>query len=172
MFSLAPYNNAMRIGMFTPFHLQNCLQLILIIGQGFNSYTQKICIDDAVVIDPTHIDNPITNDGFTMRDLVVAMGSENGASDDTEPLITAASQMKPDEAVLDELQKAVNLLEVEVEEAQDISSEETVRKRKLLEQKRVRLAKNKTQLAAALSAVDKANLAKHYAKRGPAQVCS
>ena len=107
-----------------------------------------------------------------MRDLVVAMSSENGAPDDAENLVTASAQLKPDEAVLEELRGAVDLLEKEVEESQDAASEETVQKRKLLERKRVRLAKNKSQLAAALGAVDRANLAKHYAKRGPAQVCS
>jgi hypothetical protein len=34
---------------------------------SFNSYTQQICIDDAVVIDPERAENVITNDGTTMR---------------------------------------------------------------------------------------------------------
>ncbi|PSR82112.1 hypothetical protein BD289DRAFT_454493 [Coniella lustricola] len=46
---LAPYNNAMRL------------------GQGFNSYTQQICVDDAVVIDPNRSEVIVTNDGTTMR---------------------------------------------------------------------------------------------------------
>ncbi|KAF4446873.1 Mannose-binding lectin [Fusarium austroafricanum] len=46
---LAPYTNAMRL------------------GQGFNSYTQQICVDDAVVIDPNRAENIVTNDGTTMR---------------------------------------------------------------------------------------------------------
>ncbi|PWN43859.1 hypothetical protein IE81DRAFT_365490 [Ceraceosorus guamensis] len=46
---LAPYNNAMRI------------------GQGFNSYTQQICIDDAVVVDPKRPENVINNAGVTMK---------------------------------------------------------------------------------------------------------
>jgi hypothetical protein len=41
----------------------------------FNSYTQQICIDDAVVIDPARADNPITNDGFTMQDLRTVMAA-------------------------------------------------------------------------------------------------
>ncbi|KAF7551363.1 hypothetical protein G7Z17_g5057 [Cylindrodendrum hubeiense] len=57
---LAPYNNGMRL------------------GQGFNSYTQQICIDDAVVIDPDRVDNAVTNDGFTMRELRQAMGARAG----------------------------------------------------------------------------------------------
>ncbi|QKD61951.2 uncharacterized protein FOBCDRAFT_281587 [Fusarium oxysporum Fo47] len=52
---IAPYNNAMRL------------------GQGFNSYTQEICVDDAVIIDPGRPENPITNDGTTMTDLRAAM---------------------------------------------------------------------------------------------------
>ncbi|KAK5942982.1 hypothetical protein PMZ80_003987 [Knufia obscura] len=47
--SLAPYNNAMRL------------------GQGFNSYTQQICVDDAVIVDPERAENVVTNDGTTMR---------------------------------------------------------------------------------------------------------
>ncbi|EAW12959.1 uncharacterized protein ACLA_013960 [Aspergillus clavatus NRRL 1] len=77
---LAPYNNGMRL------------------GQGFNSYTQQICIDDAVVIDPDRIDNAVTNDGFTMRELRYAIGARAGDEedyyDDGEPLaapVTAAS---------------------------------------------------------------------------------
>ncbi|KAL9933580.1 hypothetical protein V8E36_007756 [Tilletia maclaganii] len=46
---LAPYNNAMRL------------------GQGFNSYTHEICIDDAVVISPQQEENILTNDCNTMR---------------------------------------------------------------------------------------------------------
>ncbi|PON21569.1 hypothetical protein TGAM01_v209600 [Trichoderma gamsii] len=48
---IAPYNNAMRLG-----DESNSL--------SFNSYTQQICIDDAVVIDPDRFDNSVTNDGF------------------------------------------------------------------------------------------------------------
>ncbi|KAM0511996.1 hypothetical protein ACHAPE_009352 [Trichoderma viride] len=54
---LAPYNSGMRL------------------GQGFNSYTQKICINDAVVIDPGRNDNLVTNDGFTMRELRYGIGA-------------------------------------------------------------------------------------------------
>ncbi|RFU79495.1 hypothetical protein TARUN_2702 [Trichoderma arundinaceum] len=52
---MAPYNNAMRL------------------GQGFNSYTQEICIDDAVIVDPGRPPNPLTNDGTTMLDLRISM---------------------------------------------------------------------------------------------------
>lgn len=33
----------------------------------FNSYTQQICVDDAVVIDDQRPENIVTNDGTTMR---------------------------------------------------------------------------------------------------------
>ncbi|KAE8235526.1 hypothetical protein A4X06_0g9841, partial [Tilletia controversa] len=52
---LAPYNNSMRL------------------GQGFNSFTQSICVDNAVVIDPERAENVITNDGVTMRILAQKM---------------------------------------------------------------------------------------------------
>ncbi|KAK6339825.1 hypothetical protein TWF718_009215 [Orbilia javanica] len=56
---LAPYNTAMRL------------------GQGFNSFTQQICIDDAVIIDPGRPENAITNDGLTMRELRALMNVSN-----------------------------------------------------------------------------------------------
>ncbi|RAL08768.1 hypothetical protein BO97DRAFT_480426 [Aspergillus homomorphus CBS 101889] len=66
---LAPYNNAMRI------------------GQGFNSYTQQICVDDAVLVDPDRAENVVTNDligvdtdGTTMRILVQSMGKPSAWS--------------------------------------------------------------------------------------------
>ncbi|KAG7294217.1 hypothetical protein NEMBOFW57_004287 [Staphylotrichum longicolle] len=46
---LVPYTNAMRL------------------GQGFNSYTQQICVDDAVVVNPNRAENVLLNDGTTMR---------------------------------------------------------------------------------------------------------
>ncbi|KAE8230988.1 hypothetical protein CF326_g4004 [Tilletia indica] len=52
---LAPYNNGMRL------------------GQGFNSYTQQICVDDAVVMNPERAENVVTNDGVTMRILAQKM---------------------------------------------------------------------------------------------------
>ncbi|KAK7229795.1 hypothetical protein V2G26_001965 [Clonostachys chloroleuca] len=63
---LAPHNNGMRL------------------GQGFNSFTQQICIDDAVVIDPDRVDNSVTNDGFTMRELRYAIGVRANEEDDQE----------------------------------------------------------------------------------------
>ncbi|KAF2442344.1 hypothetical protein P171DRAFT_314280, partial [Karstenula rhodostoma CBS 690.94] len=75
---IVPYNNAMRL------------------GQGFNSYTQQICIDDAVVIDPDRAENVITNDGTTMRILAdknaqpsVWNRQPEIVNDDPEPTQTA-----------------------------------------------------------------------------------
>ncbi|PWN43858.1 hypothetical protein IE81DRAFT_61632 [Ceraceosorus guamensis] len=53
---LAPYNNAMRL------------------GQGFNSYTHEICIDDAVTTSPLQSENVLTNDGTTMRLAAMVLG--------------------------------------------------------------------------------------------------
>jgi hypothetical protein len=36
-------------------------------ARRFNSYTQQICVDDAVVIDDQRPENVVTNDGTTMR---------------------------------------------------------------------------------------------------------
>nr|XP_036575824.1 uncharacterized protein CTRU02_14234 [Colletotrichum truncatum]KAF6782457.1 hypothetical protein CTRU02_14234 [Colletotrichum truncatum] len=73
---IAPYNSAMRL------------------GQGFNSYTQKICIDDAVIIDPGRRLNVLTNDGSTIVDLREGMkgGSSN---DESKPKALAESTEKP-----------------------------------------------------------------------------
>ncbi|CAD6891723.1 unnamed protein product [Tilletia caries] len=53
---IAPYNNAMRL------------------GQGFNSYTHEICIDDAVIVSPQQAENVLTNDGNTMRLTALVQG--------------------------------------------------------------------------------------------------
>ncbi|KAK0524345.1 hypothetical protein OC834_005576 [Tilletia horrida] len=53
---VAPYNNAMRL------------------GQGFNSYTHEICVDDAVTIAPNQPENVLTNDGNTMRLTALVLG--------------------------------------------------------------------------------------------------
>ncbi|KAJ9108617.1 hypothetical protein QFC19_002335, partial [Naganishia cerealis] len=44
------------------------------LGQGFNSYTQQICVDDAVVISATRPENVLTNDGTTMRIVAKVLG--------------------------------------------------------------------------------------------------
>ncbi|RAH86853.1 hypothetical protein BO86DRAFT_394649 [Aspergillus japonicus CBS 114.51] len=74
---LAPYNNGMRL------------------GQGFNTYTQQICIDDAVVIDPDRVDNAVTNDGFTMRELRYAIGARAGDNDDQDESVDESPLQLP-----------------------------------------------------------------------------
>ncbi|KAE8267394.1 hypothetical protein A4X09_0g4946 [Tilletia walkeri] len=79
---IAPYNNAMRL------------------GQGFNSYTQQICIDDAVVIDPGREENVVNNSGLTMKMLAEQTGTLSAlerlpglaSSSTVEPSETARSQ--------------------------------------------------------------------------------
>lgn len=54
---------------------------------SFNSYTQQICIDDAVVIDPDCIDNSVTNDSFIKRELRYGIGAravDDGYENDEE----------------------------------------------------------------------------------------
>ncbi|KAK0518653.1 hypothetical protein OC834_007657, partial [Tilletia horrida] len=43
-------------------------------GQGFNSYTHEICLDDAVTIAPNQPENVLTNDGNTMRLTALVLG--------------------------------------------------------------------------------------------------
>ncbi|CAD6945577.1 unnamed protein product [Tilletia caries] len=52
---LAPFHNGMRL------------------GQGFNSFTQMTCVDNAVVMDPERADTVINNEGVTMRILAQKM---------------------------------------------------------------------------------------------------
>ncbi|PWN86842.1 hypothetical protein FA10DRAFT_200822 [Acaromyces ingoldii] len=76
---LAPYNNAMRI------------------GQGFNSFTQQICIDSAVVTSPKRPENFVTNDGVTMRTMALDAGGPS--------LWTASDEVLVDEARIDEARR-------------------------------------------------------------------
>ncbi|KAF3901560.1 hypothetical protein ABW21_db0201950 [Orbilia brochopaga] len=52
---LCPYNSAMRL------------------GQGFNSFTQQICFDDAVIIDAGKVGDVLKKGGLTMQDITAAM---------------------------------------------------------------------------------------------------
>ncbi|KAF3940573.1 hypothetical protein ABW19_dt0208725 [Dactylella cylindrospora] len=63
--TLAPYNNAMRL------------------GQGFNSYTQQICIDNAVSIDPNWKPEEQRTEAITLG--VAKQDSKQEEDDDTEP---------------------------------------------------------------------------------------
>ncbi len=69
---IAPYNNAMRLGQGYDYLVQLVAAAFgsLTIFIRFNSYTQQICVDDAVVIDPNRAENVVTNDGTTMRIMV------------------------------------------------------------------------------------------------------
>ncbi|KAK0521496.1 hypothetical protein OC842_006758 [Tilletia horrida] len=44
------------------------------LGQGFNSFTHELCIDDAVVVSPQQPENVLTNDGTTMRLSALILG--------------------------------------------------------------------------------------------------
>jgi hypothetical protein len=47
-----------------------CTSLLTFVS--FNSFSQQICVDDAVVADPDRAENVVTNDGTTMRILAQA----------------------------------------------------------------------------------------------------
>lgn len=70
---LVPYNNAMRLGqghVYLSWNQKCAVSLTESICR-FNSCTQQICIDDAVVVvDPERAENEITNDGTTVRILI------------------------------------------------------------------------------------------------------
>ncbi|KAH6991891.1 hypothetical protein EDB82DRAFT_573679 [Fusarium venenatum] len=192
---LAPYNNGMRL------------------GQGFNSYTQQICIDDAVVIDPDRVDNSVTNDGFTMRELRHAIGARAGGDDyadeeeeedaidalpeptalptitasgtevtadgtgktadatpaATKALDTIAIQLREDAKTVEKLVSDVASLETLIEEAVDPSSAETKRNILLLEKKRMRLARIKTN-GTGLKGKKLRGTVKALSQRGPSQI--
>ncbi|KAL7815141.1 hypothetical protein V8C26DRAFT_402544 [Trichoderma gracile] len=207
--NLAPYNNGMRL------------------GQGFNSYTQQICIDDAVVIDPDRIDNAVTNDGFTMRELRYGIGARakaaralNGMRDDedessddgdenedviqpqpkqneaiptpatltgtdassgqTPPLIGPAAptlldsmalQLSQDVKTVAKLVEDIARLETAIEEAVDPDSAESKRDALLLEKKRMRLARLKTN-GTGLRSKGPRTAARELSRRGPSQIVS
>ncbi|CAK4024480.1 Hypothetical predicted protein [Lecanosticta acicola] len=68
------------------------------LGQGFNTFTQQICVDDAVIIDQTRAENVLTNDGTTMRILVQSSGKPSAWSRQKEVVANeAAIDDKPDE---------------------------------------------------------------------------
>ncbi|KAG7406377.1 hypothetical protein Forpe1208_v013961 [Fusarium oxysporum f. sp. rapae] len=193
---LAPYNNGMRL------------------GQGFNSYAQQICIDDAVVVDPDRVDNAVTNDGFTMRELRYAIGARSGGDDgefyddDTlpEPIDEVAEklienfdpasvttgametnavlgparptaldsigiQLAQDAQTIAKLVEDVAKLETSIEETTDASSAETKRNALLLEKKRMRLARLKTN-GTGLKGQKLRGSVRELSKRGPSQIVS
>lgn len=54
---------------------------------SFNSYTQQICIDDAVVIDSNRSENVVTNDGTTMRIMAQKSGTPSAWTRQKEVLV-------------------------------------------------------------------------------------
>lgn len=98
---LAPYNSAMRLGTFLAHRKTLSLHGYRLLTRSrprvrsaiepyykatyltvfsFNSYTQQICIDDAVVIDSDRIGSAATKDGITMRDLRYSIGARAKAA--------------------------------------------------------------------------------------------
>ncbi|KAM0482169.1 hypothetical protein ACHAP7_004396 [Fusarium lateritium] len=146
---LAPYNNGMRL------------------GQGFNSYTQQICVDDAVVTDPDRIDNQVTNDGFTMRDLRFAI---SGAHTSHSP----SSEDSGDTVLVPAIKKLIEDINAYETELEDTSKAETAERRQkalILENKRIKLSKLKTlEVTEALKSADSKGLAEELANRGRSQV--
>ncbi|PCD30265.1 hypothetical protein FGRA07_10415 [Fusarium graminearum] len=172
---LAPYNNGMRL------------------GQGFNSYTQQICVDDAVVTDPDRIDNPVTNDGFTMRDLRFAIsGAHTTHSPSSEEsgetvLVSPAGEENNDSTALaarsfafqfqqraEQIKKLIEDINAYETELEDVSKAETAEHRKkaqILETKRIKLSKLKTlEVTEALKSAESKGLAEELANRGRSQV--
>jgi hypothetical protein len=161
----------------------------------FNSYTQEICVDDAVVVDPDRIDNSVTNDGFTMRDLRFAISSAHTQSPASEgsgdtPLSSSSGEeakMTPenDSNALasrsfafqfeQRAQQIKNLidettsLEAEVDTITDVAQRR--QKIQTLANKRIRLSKLKTlEVTEALKSADSKSLAEELANRGRSQV--
>lgn len=175
---------------------------------SFNSYTQQICIDDAVVIDPDRVDNPVSNDGFTMRDMRFAIGAREGTldndsyDDDYEvkpvtttpspgtiapatgapalalPAITQApapidgvvAQVQQQAVTMKKLIDEIDALESTVEDAPKPDSDEIKAKAALLEKKKIRLAKLKTQEnSRTVKTSSSRATANELANRGPSQ---
>jgi hypothetical protein len=78
----------------------------------FNSYTQQICIDRAVVVDEQTPENVVTNDGTTMRIMVQKSGNPSAWTRQKEVIVS-----QPATAVLVENAKRA------VEEASIIEKE-------------------------------------------------
>jgi hypothetical protein len=54
----------------------------------FNSYTQQICIDHAVVVDEQTPENVVTNDGTTMRIMVQKNGNPSAWTRQKEVIVS------------------------------------------------------------------------------------
>lgn len=84
----------------------------------FNSYTQQICIDDAVIIDPQRAENVLTNDGSTMRIMVQSMGKPSAWSRQKEIVVDDRAQ------ILEAEEGSAELIESNNKEAQKSSPSE------------------------------------------------
>jgi len=164
-----------------------------------------------VVIDPDRVDNAVTNDGFTMRELRQAIGARAtggdyndededdygldalpeptalpsiapeaaAAVDDTkavattpaatQALDTIAIQLREDAKTVEKLVSDVAALETQIEEAIDPDSAETKRNILLLEKKRMRLARIKTN-GTGLKGKKLRGTVKALSQRGPSQI--
>lgn len=168
------------------------------------------------MVDPDRVDNSVTNDGFTMRELRYAIGARAADEDDyyedepsppplpvaapaTAPAsvaMTAAStavtpagtppligpvpptpldsmtiQLSQDVKTVSKLVGDIAQLEAAIEEAADPSSDATKRDALLLERKRMRLARLKTN-GNGLKPVNPRGTVRELSQRGPSQVVS
>lgn len=93
------------------------------LGQGFNSYTQQICVDDAVVVDDQRPENVVTNDGTTMRIMAQKNATPSAWTRQKEVI-----EAKPATAVLEEnarrAKAEVALIEEALAEEADAAGEE------------------------------------------------
>ena len=163
-----------------------------------------------MVVDPDRVDNAVTNDGFTMRELRQAIGAratsddyddedddhygvdalpepttlptiapEATAADSTKTVATTpaatqaldniAIQLREDAKTVEKLVSDVATLETKIEEAIDPSSAETKRDILLLEKKRMRLARIKTN-GTGLKGKKLRGAVKALSQRGPSQI--
>ncbi|KAF4459911.1 hypothetical protein FALBO_13327 [Fusarium albosuccineum] len=171
---LAPYNNGMRL------------------GQGFASMTLWS------VVDPDRVDNAVTNDGFTMRDLRFAISgkdarSDANNSDNGDVMVVTPPGEEGSQAVnissnalaarsfafqfeqraqqIKKLIEDITSLENELEDVTKTETAETRKKTQLLENKKVKLSKLKTlEVTEALKSADAKGMAEELANRGRSQV--
>ncbi|KAK0559525.1 hypothetical protein OC861_006616 [Tilletia horrida] len=87
------------------------------LGQGFNSYSQRICINDAVIVSPNRPENFLSNDGQTMRTMLQAKNQPS--------LWTQSVEVLTDEDRLKEAYEATQaLLGGRIDELSDRRQEE------------------------------------------------
>jgi len=99
---LAPYNNAMRLGQGYVYRSSG-IQTFLTFS-SFNSFSQQICVDDAVVADPDRAENVVTNDGTTMRILAQASAKPSAWNRQKEVVTDDRAKTILDKQELEELE--------------------------------------------------------------------